>query len=95
MRSYGERLCTANYIIYELKLTCKKKTAHRALNEAGYHWRPVAKQGKLTQGQLATRKAFVDTHIDKTTAWWRGNIGLVLDGVTLTRAPKPLSGGSS
>ena len=66
----SKRFCTANYIIQELKLACKKKTVHRALNEAGYHWRPVAKKGKLTQGQLAKRKAFVDSHLDKTAAWW-------------------------
>ena len=35
---------------------------------------------------------FVEAHINHAPAWWRRNIGLVLDGVTLTRAPKPLSG---
>ena len=40
--------CTANCIIQELKLICKNKTIHRALNEAGYHWRPVPEGGKLT-----------------------------------------------
>ena len=88
----NKRFCTANYIIQELKLTCKKKTIHRVLNEAGYHWRPVAKKGKLTPAQLGARKAFVEAHIDKSAAWWRQSIGLVLDGVTLTRPPKPLSG---
>ena len=87
----SKRFCTANYIIQELLLPCKKKTVHRVLNEAGYHWRPVAKKGKLTPAQLAQRKAFVDSHLNRTAAWWRGRIGLVLDGVTLTRAPKPLS----
>jgi len=43
-----KRFCTANYIIQELKLTCKKQTAHRVMNAAGYHWRPVVKKGKLT-----------------------------------------------
>ena len=62
------------------------------MNEAGYHWRPVPKKGKLTPEQLAKRKAFVDAHLKKTAAWWRGSFGLVLDGVTLTRPPKPLSG---
>ena len=86
-----KRFCTANYIIQELKLACKKKTVHRTLNEAGYHWRPVPKKGKLTPEQLAKRKAFVDAHLNKTAAWWRESFGLVLDGVTLTRPPKPLS----
>ena len=87
-----KRFCTANYIIQELKLSCKKKTVHRVLNDAGYHWRPVAKKGKLSEAQLKQRKAFVDAHINKPAAWWRKHMGLVLDGVTLTRAPKPLSG---
>ena len=51
-----KRFCTANYIIRELKLTCKKKTIHRTLNEAGFHWRPVAKKGKLSEAQLAQRR---------------------------------------
>ena len=38
----NKRFCTANYIIQELRLRCKKKTVHRVLNAAGYHWRPVA-----------------------------------------------------
>lgn len=88
----NKRFCTANYIIQELKLACKKKTIHRTLNEAGFHWRPVAKKGKLSDAQLAQRKVFVDSHINKPASWWRKNVGLVLDGVTLTRAPKPLSG---
>ena len=73
-----KRFCTANYIIQELKLCCKKKTVHRVLNDAGYHWRPVAKKGKLSEAQLKQRKAFVDVHINKTAAWWRKHMGLVL-----------------
>ena len=87
-----KRFCTANYIIQELKLKCKKKTAHRVVNAAGYHWRPVPKRGKLTPTQLELRKVFVDAHIDKSAAWWRRAFGLVFDGATLARAPKPLSG---
>ena len=34
---------------------------------------------------------FVDIHIDKPVVWWRQHFGLVLDGVTLTKAPRPLS----
>ena len=88
----NKRFCTANYIIQELKLSCKKKTVHRVLNDAGYHWRPVAKKGKLSEAQLKQRQAFVDAHLKKPAAWWRKHMGLVLDGVTLTRAPKPFSG---
>ena len=76
----NKRFCTANYIIRELKLACKKKTVHRVLNEAGYHWRAVPKRGKLSPAQLAARKVFVDAHIGKPALWWRRNFGLVLDG---------------
>ena len=86
-----KRFCTANYIIRELKLCCKKKTVHRVLNDAGYYWRPVARKGKLSEAQLKQRKAFVDAYISRSAAWWRQHMGLVLDGVTLTRAPKPLN----
>ena len=58
----SKRFCTAAYIIQELRLACKKKTIHRALGEAGYHWRPVPKRSQLTEAQLAARKVFVDAH---------------------------------
>ena len=87
----SKRFCTAAYIVQELKLSCSKKTVIRALNAAGYHWRPVSKRGKLTDAQLAARKVFVDAHVDKTASWWRQQFGLVLDGVTLTKAPNPMS----
>ena len=45
----------------------------------------------MTPEQLSKRKEFVDKYISKTSDWWAENIGLVLDGVTLTLAPKPLS----
>ena len=86
----NKRFCTAAYIISELRLPCSKRTVHRVLNEAGYHWRPVAKKCRLSDGQLAARKVFVDAHIDKPASWWRQHFGLVLDGVTLTKAPRPL-----
>lgn len=86
-----KRFCTASYIVQELRLSCNKKAVIRALNAAGYTWRAVSKQGKLTDAQIAARKAFVDAHIGKSAAWWRQQLGLVLDGVTLTKAPKPMS----
>ena len=58
----SKRFCTAAYIIQELRLACKKKTIHRALGEAGYHWRPAPKRSQLTEAQLAARKVFVDAH---------------------------------
>ena len=87
----SKRFCTAAYIVRELRLLCSKRTVHRVLNEAGYHWRPVPRRSKLTDDQLKARRAFVDAHIDKPAAWWHQHFGLVLDGVTLTKAPKPLS----
>ena len=56
----SKRFCTAAYITRELRLTCSKRTVHRVLNEAGYHWRPVARRSKLTEDQLKARKVFVD-----------------------------------
>ena len=86
-----KRFCTTAYIARELCLSCGRNPIARALHEAGYHWRPVSKRSKLTEAQLKARKAFVDAHLHKPASWWRQNIGLVLDGVTLTKAPKPLS----
>ena len=87
----SKRFCTAAYIVQELRLSCSKKAVTRALNAAGYQWRPVCKRGKLTDAQLAARKVFVDTHVDKPSSWWRQHVGLVLDGVTLTKAPRPMN----
>ena len=86
-----KRFCTSAYIAQELQLSCGRKTIIRALNAAGYHWHPVSKRGKLSEAQLAARRSFVDAHINKPASWWRQNLGLVLDGVTLTKAPKPLN----
>ena len=86
-----KRFCTAAYIIQELRLPCGKRTVHRVLNAAGYHWRPVSKGSKLSESQLEARRSFVDAHIDRPAGWWRQHIGLVLDGVTLTKAPMPMN----
>ena len=40
--------------------------------------------------ELEKRKAFVEEHLHRTAAWWEENMNLVIDGVTLTMAPKPL-----
>ena len=42
----SKRFCNANYLMQELKLPCKKKTVHRVLNEAGFHWSPAPKRLK-------------------------------------------------
>ena len=77
-----KRFCTSAYIAQELQLSCGRKTIIRALNAAGYHWRPASKRGKLSEAQLAARKSFVDAHINKPASWWRQSFGLVLDGPT-------------
>ena len=46
----------------------------------------------LTAKELAARKLFVDRHLHRTAGWWTHNMNLVLDGVTLTKAPESLSG---
>ena len=88
----SKRFCTAAYIIRELKLKVKKKTVHRALNKAGFTWRPVPRKSKLSPKELELRKAWVDARLRWTRERWAEEFGLVLDGVTLTRAPAPLSG---
>ncbi len=88
----SKRFCTANYIIRELKLKCKRKTIHRVLNAAGFHWRPVPKKSKLTDKELKGRQIWVDERLHWTQDTWKKAFGLVLDGVTLTRAPKALTG---
>ena len=87
----AKRFCTARYIIRELKLPCGKRTVHRVLNKAGFHWHRVSNKIKLTPEQLKKREAFVKLYIGKSQEWWVNNVGLVLDGVTLSTAPKALS----
>ena len=83
----SKRFCTAAYIVQELRLSCSKKAVTRALNAAGYQWRPVCKRGKLTDAQLAARKVFVDTHVDKPSSWWRQR-----GGVAGGRVPRIMRG---
>ena len=85
------RFCTCQHIKRELRLTAAPRTINRALNEAGYFWKRVPKVQGLTKEQLAKRKEFVDAHVNKTAAWWHAHMNIVLDGVTLTLPPKPLS----
>ena len=86
----NKRFCTCRYIRQELKLTVGVRTIRRVLNKHGAHWRPVAKKQPLTPAQLAARKVFVEKFGSHGPGWWENNFGLVFDGVTLTKAPKPL-----
>ena len=86
-----KRFCTCAYIKRELRLTASTRTINRALNEAGFFWKRVPKVQGLSKEQLSKRKEFVDVYINKSAAWWQAHMNLVLDGVTLTVPPKPLS----
>ena len=80
--------CTATYIKAELKLKVSVRTITRTLNRHGFHWKRVPRQQPLTTRELERRKALVLKHETKTPAWWRDNTNLVLDGVTLSKAPR-------
>lgn len=86
-----KRFCTCAYIKRELGLKVGKKTVARCLNRKGFFWRPVPKKSSLSAQDLKSRQTFVEKYEDKTPTWWENNYDLVLDGVTLTKAPKPLS----
>ena len=87
----NKRFCTCSYIRTALKLRVTKRTVPRTLNRHGYFWRCLPKVAGHSASELARRKEWVDMHLDKTPAWWQEHMGMVLDGVTLTMAPKPLS----
>ena len=86
----NKRFCTCNYIRSSLRLNVTRRTVSNVLNRHGFFWRALPKVRGLSEQELAKRKAWVDQYADKSPAWWQENMGLVLDGVTLTMAPKPL-----
>ncbi len=79
------------HIIRDLKLKVGPRTVHRTFNNAGFSWRPVPKKQKLTPEELKKRELFMSKCGKKDAEWWVENISLVLDGVALTRPPKPLN----
>ena len=83
--------CTCRHIRGELKLAVSLATIARALNNHGYYWRAVPRKSPLSETQLKKRKEFVETYGDRSPEWWVANMDLVLDGVTLTKAPQSLS----
>ena len=87
-----KRFCTARYIKKELRLKASPRTICRVLNAHGYHWKLVPRIQGFSSEQLSKRKAFVDKYISRPASWWRDHMSMVLDGVTLTMAPKPLNG---
>ena len=87
----NKRFCTCKYIRQELKLKASRTTVLRVLNSAGFYWRPIAKKQPLTKKPVAARRAFVDKYGGHGAEWWTKHVGLVFDGVTLTKAPRPLS----
>ena len=84
--------CTCRYIRQELKVTASTRTINRILNDAGYYWKAVPKRQGLSKEQLVKREAWVSQYLSRSSDWWLEHGNMVLDGVTLTMAPKPLSG---
>jgi hypothetical protein len=87
-----KRFCTCVYMVREMKLKCSARTVARALKRKGFFWKPVSKKTPLTPGQLAQRRVWVDKYIDHMPTWWTRSMALVIDGVTLTKAPQSLTG---
>lgn len=87
----AKRFCTCRYIKHELKLKAAPRTTNRVLNEKGYYWRTVPRRQGFTKEQLEKRKVFIEQHLGKSPSWWEEHMNIVLDGVTLTMPPKPLS----
>lgn len=87
-----KRFCTCKYVVQALKLKASPRTIGNVLNRHGYFWRPLPKIRGLSSAEIAKRRDFVEQHWQKPASWWEENLNLVLDGVTLTLPPKPLSG---
>ncbi len=87
----SKRFCTCRYIKRELKLKVSPKTIARVLNNNGFYWRRVPRIHGLSKEHIAERKVFVEKYASRSAAWWGENMNMVLDGVTLTMPPKPLS----
>ena len=88
----AKRFCTCQYIAQELRLPVTARTVGNVLNRHGYFWRRVPKVTPLAARHIAKRKIFVDKYIDRSVAWWKANMSLIIDGVTLTRPPRNLNG---
>ena len=88
----NKAFCTCRYIRQELKVKASISTINRVLNDAGYFWKTVPKRQGLTKEQLVKREAWVTQYWTRSSAWWLQHSNMVLDGVTLTMAPRPLNG---
>ena len=86
-----KRFCTCGYIRTVLKLEVTQRAIANVLNRRGFFWRSLPKARGFSPEELEKRKAWIDQHIKYSSEWWEKNMNLVLDGVTLTMAPKPLS----
>ena len=86
----NKRFCCCRYIRTVLKLKCTKRTIARVLNRNGYHWRTVPKVRGFSDDELQKRKDWVEQYVGKKPEWWQNHMNLVIDGVTLTMAPRPL-----
>ena len=74
-----------------MKLHVTPRTVANVLNRSGYFWKRVPKVTPLESKHIEARKAFVQKYGQKSVAWWRSHMSLIIDGVTLTKAPKGLS----
>ena len=83
--------CTCPHIKRELKLDVHVGTIARTLNRHGYYWRHVPKKSPISEEHQKKRKTFVLKHVHHRPQWWVDNMHLVIDGVTLTKAPRKLS----
>ena len=86
-----KRFCTCRYIRTALKLRVTRRTVANVLNRHGFFWRPLPRLRGFTEEELRKRKDWVDGYLDKTSGWWQDLMNFVLDGVTLTKPPKPLA----
>ena len=86
----NKRVCTCSYIRTALRLKVTTRTIAHVLNRYGFFWRQIPKVRGFSGEQLRQRKEFVDEHVGKPPGWWQDHMNLVIDGVTFTKAPKPL-----
>jgi len=87
----AKSFCSGPQIKADLKLACSPRTIQRVLNRRGLRWTPVSRKLPLKKGQREARREWAERHADKGPQWWKDNVGLILDGVTLSLPPTGLT----
>ena len=87
----AKSFCSGPQIKADLKLACSPRTIQRVLNRRGLRWTPVSRKLPLKKGQREARREWAERHADKGPQWWQDNVGLILDGVTLSLPPTGLT----